>query len=120
MNKNILNSRKFKHGSVSFALTVLIIAAVLILNVIASALASRFSWMYLDMTAEGLYTLSDECIDLLDRSFVDIVDERKALNVELPKTNALIALENAQLDEMVTAGKNASGVEGTEYILVGV
>ena len=99
MNKNVFNNRKFKHGSVSVALTVLIIAAVVILNVIASALATRFSWMYLDMTAEGLYTLSDDCIDLLERSFVDIVNERKALNVELPKTNAEIAKENISIAE---------------------
>jgi hypothetical protein len=99
MNKSIFNNRKFKHGSVSVALTVLIIAAVIILNVIASALATRFSWMYLDMTAEGLYTLSDDCIKLLDRSFVDIVEERKALNVELPKTNAEIAKENISIAE---------------------
>ena len=99
MKKNILNTRKFKHGSVSVALTVLIIAAVVILNVIASALATRFSWMYIDMTAEGLYTLSDECISLLDRSFVDIVGERKALNVELPKTNAAVAEENISIAE---------------------
>ena len=99
MKNNILNSRKFKHGSVSVALTVLIIAAVLIVNVIASALASRYSWMYLDMTAEGLYTLSDDCIELLDRSFIDIVKERKALNVELPKTNATVAKENISIAE---------------------
>ena len=99
MKKNILNTRKFKHGSVSVALTVLIIAAVVILNVIASALATRFSWMYIDMTAEGLYTLSEDCINLLDRSFIDIVKERKALNVELPKTNAAVAEENITIAE---------------------
>ena len=94
MKTNLIHTRKFKHGSVSVMLTVLILAAVVILNVIASALAARYSWMYMDMTAEGLYTLSDQCISLLDKSFVDIVEERKALNVELPKTNALVAAEN--------------------------
>ncbi len=99
MKKNLIHSRKFRHGSVAAALTVLIIAAVVILNVIASALAARYSWMYIDMTAEGLYTLSDEAISLLNKSFVDIVDERKALNVELPKTNAEIAAENVETAE---------------------
>ncbi len=99
MKKNILHSRKFKHGSISVVLTVLIIAAVVILNVIASALAARYSWMYIDMTAEGLYTLSDEAIDLLDKSFVDLVEERKALNENLPKTNAEIAADNITASE---------------------
>lgn len=99
MKKNILHTRKFKHGSVSVALTVLIIAAVVILNVIASALATRYSWMYVDMTAEGLYTLSDDCIKLLDKSFVDIVEDRKALNVELPAANATVAADNIKVAE---------------------
>ena len=99
MKKNIFNTRKFKHGSVSVALTVLIIAAVVILNVIASALAERYSWMYLDMTAEGLYTLSDDCIDLLDHSFIDIAEERKQLNIDLPKENAAIAAENIEISK---------------------
>lgn len=99
MKKNILNSRKFKHGSVSVMLTVLVIAAVMIVNVIASALATRYSWMYLDMTAEGLYTLSEDCINLLDKSFVDIVEERKALNIDLPKTNAAVAADNIKIAE---------------------
>ena len=72
----MVHSRKFKHGSLSVALTVVIIAAVVIINVIASALAANYSWMYIDMTSEKLYTLSDECIDLLDKSFVEIIKKR--------------------------------------------
>ena len=94
MKNNILHTKKFRHGSISLTLTVLIIAAVVILNVIATALASRYSWMYADLTAEGLYTLSDSCIDLLDRSFVDIIKERGELNEKLPEANAEVAGEN--------------------------
>ena len=99
MKTNLIHSRRFRHGSVAVALTVLIIAAVVILNVIATALAARYSWMYIDMTAEGLYTLSDEAIELLEKSFVDIVNERKSLNVGLPKTNAEIAADNVETAE---------------------
>ena len=99
MKKNLLSSRKFKHGSVSLALTVLIIAAVVIVNVIATALAANYSFMYIDMTSEKLYTLSDEAIELLDRSFVDIINKRGELNEELPKTNHEIALDNIDTAE---------------------
>ena len=53
MKKNLIHSRKFRHGSVAAALTVLIIAAVVILNVIASALAARYSWMYIRYDRRG-------------------------------------------------------------------
>ena len=91
MKKNILHSRKFRHGSVSVALTVLIIAAVVIVNVIATALASRYSWMYIDMTSEKLYTLTDDAKELLSRSFVEIIAKRGDLNEKLPETNHGIA-----------------------------
>ncbi len=94
MKKNILHSRKFRHGSVSIALTVLIIAAVVIVNVIATALASRYSWMYIDMTSEKLYTLTDDAKELLSRSFVEIIAKRGDLNEKLPETNHGIAEDN--------------------------
>ena len=99
MKKNLLNSRKFKHGSVSLALSVLIIAAVVIINVIATALASNYSFMYIDMTSEKLYTLSDEAKELLDRSFVDIMKKRGELNEELPLSNHEIAKDNIDTAE---------------------
>ena len=79
MKKDFIHSRKFRHGSLSVALTVLIIAAVVLVNVIASALSARYSWMYLDMTSEKLYTLSKDCINLLEKSFVDIMKKRQEL-----------------------------------------
>lgn len=103
MKKDFIHSRKFRHGSLSVALTVLIIAAVVLVNVIASALSARYSWMYLDMTSEKLYTLSKDCINLLEKSFVDIMKKRQELNADLPTTNFGIAEDNVS-----TAEKNVS------------
>ncbi|MBE6691086.1 MAG: hypothetical protein E7590_07390 [Ruminococcaceae bacterium] len=61
----ITQSKKFRHGSVSVALTVVIIAAVILINGIFTALSDRFTW-YIDMTAEQIYTLSDEAKELLN------------------------------------------------------
>lgn len=61
---NILHNKKFKHGSVSLALVVVIIAAVILVNAIFTALARKNLW-YIDMTAESIYTLSDGAKDLL-------------------------------------------------------
>ena len=82
MNKgSLFGSRRFKYGSMSAVITVLVIAAVIIFNVIFSALAAKYTW-YIDLTREGIYTLSDNCIDLLDETFTRIADERKAAGEE--------------------------------------
>ncbi len=74
--KNIIKSRSFAYGSRSVAITALVITAVIILNVIFSALAAKFTW-YIDLTKEGIYTLSDNCKDLLDNTFGNLVAERE-------------------------------------------
>ena len=67
---NFLHTKKFRYGSVSLALTAVIIAAVVLLNVIFTALSERFVW-YLDMTADEMYTLTDEAKELLDGVFYE-------------------------------------------------
>ncbi len=64
MKLNPQNSRKLRYGGVTAALTALIIAGVIIVNVIFSALAGKFLW-YTDLTPELLFTLSDDCINLI-------------------------------------------------------
>ena len=76
MNKtDFMRSRRFRYGSMSVLITTLVIAAVVLFNVIFSALASKYLW-YIDLTREGIYTLSDKCIDLIDKTF-DTVNERR-------------------------------------------
>lgn len=64
MNKTFLHSKKFRHGSVSVALTVLIVAAVILFNAVFTALANKYLWQ-LDMTAEQIFTLSDAAKELM-------------------------------------------------------
>lgn len=63
--KNIFHSKKFRYGSVSVALVAVIIAAVILVNAIFTALARKFMWV-VDMTPNRMYTLSDSAVDLLD------------------------------------------------------
>ncbi len=56
--------KKLRYGTVSFAFTAAFIAFVIMVNVLFSAFAAKHLW-YIDMTPETLYTLSDECVDLL-------------------------------------------------------
>ena len=108
MKNNIMSGKKLKHGSVSLILTIFIVVSAIILNVAVTMLANNYNWMYIDMTSEQLFTLSNDCIDLLDRSFIKIMENREGMNKELPKTNHGIAEENVKTAEMnVTIAENA-------------
>ncbi len=59
MNKTKLHeSRNLRHGSVATAVTVLLIAAIVLLNVITTALQSKYG-LYTDLSNEETFTLSD-------------------------------------------------------------
>lgn len=58
--------RKLRYGSLSVILTALIIAAVILVNVIFSALAQRFMW-YVDLTPPLEFTLSEEAKSIVEK-----------------------------------------------------
>lgn len=62
--KNPFRSNKFKRGGMATLMTVVFVAIVIVLNVVVSALAERFPSMDIDMTAQGLNTLSDQAIEI--------------------------------------------------------
>ena len=86
MKMKSVNTKKLRYGGVTALLTALVIAAVIVGNVIFSALAQKFLW-YADLTPELLFTLSDECVDLIangDDTFenssspIEMVDKYRA------------------------------------------
>lgn len=62
-----LNRKKLRFGGMAVALTAFIIAAVVLFNVLFFILMPD-SFKYIDMTSEGLFTLSDECRDLINNA----------------------------------------------------
>ncbi len=82
-----VNRKKLRFGSIAIILTAFIIAAVVLLNVLFLSLANNFRW-YIDMTSESLFTLSDECRDLL----IDAIEGEGGANdqrAEYNKANKL-------------------------------
>lgn len=57
--KNIFNSKKFKHGSLSVVFTVVFVAVIVLLNVILNLVLDRFD-VEVDLTEGGLYTIGEE------------------------------------------------------------
>ncbi len=54
-----INKRKLKHGSLATALTVLFIAAVVLVNIVVTMLFDRFP-ITLDLTQNSIYSISEE------------------------------------------------------------
>lgn len=62
--QNKLNKRRLKYGGVATALTVLVIAAIVMVNIVATMLFDRFP-ITLDLTSGGIYTVSDETVEYI-------------------------------------------------------
>jgi len=65
MKKLEFNSKKLKYGTASIVLTVVFIAFIFIINLVAGVLTERYN-LYVDLTEEQLYTISDESFRLLE------------------------------------------------------
>lgn len=65
MKINASLGRKLRYGGTSAALTALIIAAVIVINIIFSAVTQSFM-LYTDLTPPLHFTLSEECLDLIE------------------------------------------------------
>ncbi len=74
MNKNqkfLESKKKLRHGSAALVLTILVIAAVVVVNIIFSAVAYKKNW-YLDLTEDKVYELSDAGREMLNTIEGDI------------------------------------------------
>lgn len=67
--------RKLRYGGISALLTALIIVAIVLVNVIFSALSYTFT-LYADVTPEQAFTLTEACIDLIrNGSDIELLEE---------------------------------------------
>lgn len=64
--KKYFQSAKFRHGSISTAFTAGFIAIVILLNVAVGLLSERFPSMNLDLTKNGVNTLAEETLKVVD------------------------------------------------------
>ena len=70
MNNNIYADKIKKHrrlrfGALAVSLTVAVVALVIVVNAVFSALAQKFM-LYADMTKEKIYGITEQSKDLLD------------------------------------------------------
>ena len=99
-------SKKLRYGSTSAAITALVVAIVIVVNVLFTFLAAKFLW-YSDMTSSNLFTLSDEAKALIDTidSPVKIIfaaDEDKLENGTYSEYTPLVVNTAKQIAEYNT------------------
>ena len=76
------DKRNLKYGSLSVTITVIFVALVVILNIIATSLSSVHGW-YTDMTASGYYSLSDAFVEEMDKLVYPETGEKVYINIVL-------------------------------------
>lgn len=61
---SVFKGNKFRRGGMATVLTVVFIAVVVVLNLLASLLTERFPSMNIDLTAQKMNTLSDQAVEI--------------------------------------------------------
>ncbi len=80
MKNSVLKSKKFKYGGSAVALTVIVVALTLLLNVVVTSLSSTNSW-YTDLTGASIYSISDKFEEELDKIVNPEGGEKKYINI---------------------------------------
>ena len=75
-----LNDRQIKFGGVSLTITLLVIAAIIILNAAFTALAYRFS-VYTPMGRDATYEISDNCISYIGETIIPKLEDGKKITI---------------------------------------
>ena len=95
--KSFADSRRLKYGTLNLIFIAMVIAIVIVFNTIVTLLSDALNWR-VDMTQEQLYTVSDPCVELLDKvsgdTQIDIIfccDKDKA-EKDYTNTNGQYAL----------------------------
>ena len=94
MKNSIFKSKKFKYGGSAAALTVIVIALVLILNVVFTSLANTNGW-YTDLTGASIYSISDAFEKALDDILNPEGGEKKYVNIVLMMDEDRFSLNSA-------------------------
>ena len=81
-----LKSRNAKRGSIAVALTILFVAVVVGLNIIATLLTNRFPILSTDLTSSNVYELTEPSVDFVSKLEKDVnvyvLMEEKALEAQ--------------------------------------
>lgn len=105
------NHKKLKHGTMATVLTVVFVAVLVLVNVVATSVFERFP-LTIDMTSDDSYTISDETLD-----YIKNVEKKIKITVlseesEFTSASKFIRQANEILQNIAKSNKNIT----VEYI----
>ena len=106
-NNSAFSSRKFKYGSLSVAMTCVIVAAIILFNGVFKMLADKYLW-YTDLTRDEIYTLSEVAVEALANVDKDV----HILFCDDPATLTSLLLSADHLDCPVVSIETLADTEG--------
>lgn len=120
-----LKSNRFKRGTMSMIMTAVFVVIVVLVNIMAGILSDRFPSINVDLTAQGLNTLSEDALDaakaveketeiiilMSETDASQIVDYTQVVNLaeRMNEVNRLITVEFTDLDENPTFANDYEG-----------
>ena len=75
MAKGYSKKKLWRHGGVTLALTVAIMASLILVNAVFSTLSARYGW-YVNMNPRVVYPVSDTCYDYLEDEILPSTDAK--------------------------------------------
>ncbi len=116
--KAALHKDKFKHGSMAVVFTAVFIAIIIVINILVSALTDRFPSMNIDLTLEGLNTLSEEALDVAkgieNETTIYIIGSEDAVRGDQVYTN--YGLQYSQVANLADRLREANDKIKVEFI----
>lgn len=88
--KNHIQRRNVKYGAVSVTLTALAIVAVLVFNVIMSLMATRYEWLYVNLSPASVFEISEEFEEYLQEYVIDVANSYNSDKSEAEKRKLVI------------------------------
>lgn len=91
-----INKKKLRYGSGAAAVTVLVLCAAVLINVIAAALVGRFDWMFVELFRDPVYAISDDCREYLEEYVIPKLGDDGRIRVVFCNDREAIEADTSQ------------------------
>lgn len=102
--------KKLKYGGLATAVTVIFVAAVVLVNVIVAQLGKRFPDAVLDLTTSNVYAISDETLD-----YIKNLDQDVTIAVAAEESNFKTDKYNKMISETISKYQGYSDHISVKY-----
>ncbi len=111
--KELMKSRKAKHGSLAVVIVAVVIVITILINIVCGLLVDRFPNLKVDMTSNGAFELQDETVDYVSSLEDDIKIYILATQSSFENNGTYFVQAENLLEKMVA---DSNGKLGIEYV----